>query len=263
MLLYSAATTGSTATSASSLLDQTSFLTFIQHLLTDLLPLPLLPSWIRHLSSLLSSICFPYCSFSVLLLFLLSVCFSPFSPFSFNFFYNSFSSCSLFFFISHRFPCLCLPFQAASLQCTAETLHFPLPPISFLFNGSLFYSSNLLPPLVFLSFNPHTCVPFVSQPCTWYLPRRSTELRFSSVLLLLFCVCHLFYFPSFFLLSLCSYRWFSLSPSHALVGNFLSWNVFPQSCTDDNTSPSISPPTSTLGWHSATENISPSTLLPI
>ena len=54
----------STATSASSLLDQTPFLTSIQHLLTDLLPLPLLPSWIRHLSSLSSSICLLiYCHF--------------------------------------------------------------------------------------------------------------------------------------------------------------------------------------------------------
>ena len=56
----------------------------------------------------------------------------------------------------------------------------------------------------------------------------------------------MFYFLSFVLLSLFSYRWLFLSPFPALVRNFPSCNVFPQSPTDDYISPFILPPTSTL-----------------
>lgn len=139
--------------------------------------------------------------------------------------------------------------QAASLQCCTEILYFPLPPISFLFNGSLFYSSNLLHPLFLLSFIPHTCVPFLSpSPILGSLPWSSTELRFFPS----YCCCFvniylsMFYWLSFFLLSFFSYRWLSLSPSPALVRNFLSCNVFPQCRMDDYIPPSVLPPTSTL-----------------
>jgi len=69
----------------------------------------------------------------------------------------------------------------------------------------------------------------------------------------------MFYFLSFFLLSLFSYRWLSLSPSPAPVRNFPSSNIFPQSRTDDYIATYIN----AIGWCHATENLSPPTLFPI
>jgi len=138
---------------------------------------PLLPSWVEQLSSPLSSDCFPYCSFSSFLLFLLSVCFSTSAPFSFNFFYRFcllLPCFSLLSVISCRFPCLPLLY---CLICLCESLHFDVvlsftkisPYLLFNFHSLVHCSSLLISILFWLlkSVIQHTCVHFVSRPCTW------------------------------------------------------------------------------------------------
>jgi hypothetical protein len=172
-----------------------------------------LSSCIGELSLLLSRACFPDFSFPISIVFFLSICFSPFSPFFFN--CSPISSSPSFFFVSSsELPILVsdLSSQAASLLCSTEIRHFP-PPSYFIFiywlivlvlyhpSSSGFYCP-LFPILIYL-MSPG--------PALGSLLRSSHELRLfyrPIVFVVYLFISYIFYLLSFFLLSLCSRRWF-------------------------------------------------------
>jgi hypothetical protein len=97
-----------------------------------------------------------------------------------------------------------------------------------------------------LSFFPHMCVRFRFPILHFFVYHEVTLNLFSSSIVFCLLVDYLFYCLSFFLLSLSSYRWFSLFLSPTPFRNFHSRNVPLQSSIDAYTFPSLIPPASTL-----------------
>jgi hypothetical protein len=143
------------------------------------------------------------------------------------------------------------------VTCLPRLLHFSLVLRFYIFPFLLFHfylmvhCSTRLISSILCFYCPafHILVFLLSpSPTLGRLPQSSNELRFSPS----YCCCfvsiyqYMFYLLSFFFFFFFSYRWLSSSPFPALVRNFPSCNVFPQSPMDDYASPFLLPPTSML-----------------
>ena len=137
--------------------------------------------------------------------------------------------------------------RAALFRCSTQLLQF-LSSSYFIY---WFIVLIFQPPFslgCYCHFFQHMCVHFASRLCTW-LFTTEWHLTFSPILLFLFLclfIDYMFYYLSFFLFSLCSYRWVPLFPSPAPVRNFHTRNVPLPSSIDAYTLPSLLPPGSTL-----------------
>jgi hypothetical protein len=149
-----------------------------------------------------------------------------------------------------------------SVTCLREPLdcrsvpsyyNFPLPPISFLFISSLFYSSNRLPVFaVTVLFSTHVCFRFST--LQFFVYHAAALNIFSPPIVFCLLIDYVFYYLSCLLLSLSSYIWFPLFLSPAPVRNFHSRNVPLQSSIDAYTFPSLLATCfNPIGWHQAAE----------